>query len=273
MKKSLLFSAMATIAVHHANEARNPTMTENNQQPGSADQARKCELRLCNADDNHAPGCNTYDPERTRDREWDAAPSLPDVAMPEQIGNALKVAKDLAALVGKQDHLIDYSAVARGREVIDAAIASLAAPASTGQDAPVDVFNECTSNSVVLNKSGNLNSKAASLPDVAMPEKIALIEASNALRFVRKYPAMDFIKRDEMLDNAIACVSKALAAQPAEESAQVAKLEQAGWVDQFGNVWPLGAYSTNGKPNYHDAHKRGWQPTYRFVAKSGGTGE
>jgi hypothetical protein len=51
------------------------------------------------------------------------------VAMHGQIANALKVAKDLAALVGKQDHLIDYGAVARGREVIDAAIAQLGAPA------------------------------------------------------------------------------------------------------------------------------------------------
>lgn len=37
MNKSLLFSAMAAIATHQANEARNPTMTEHNQQSGSAD--------------------------------------------------------------------------------------------------------------------------------------------------------------------------------------------------------------------------------------------
>ena len=43
----------------------------------------------------------------------------------EKIRAALKVAKDLAALVGKQDHLIDYDAVSRGRKVIDAAIAAI----------------------------------------------------------------------------------------------------------------------------------------------------
>lgn len=38
--------------------------------------------------------------------------------------------------------------------------------------------------------------------------------------------------------------------------------KQRGWVDSYGNVWPLGAYSPTGKPNYHDAHKRGWMPLY-----------
>jgi hypothetical protein len=36
-----------------------------------------------------------------------------------------------------------------------------------------------------------------------------------------------------------------------------------GWIDEFGNVWPLGAYSPNGKMSFHDAHKRGWKPLYR----------
>jgi hypothetical protein len=39
--------------------------------------------------------------------------------------------------------------------------------------------------------------------------------------------------------------------------------DPAGWVDQFGNVFPLSAYSPTGKANYHDAHKRGWEPLYR----------
>lgn len=35
------------------------------------------------------------------------------------------------------------------------------------------------------------------------------------------------------------------------------------WIDQFGNTFPLAAYSVDGKPNYHDQHKRGWAPLYR----------
>ncbi len=37
---------------------------------------------------------------------------------------------------------------------------------------------------------------------------------------------------------------------------------QKGWIDEFGNVFPLGAYSTTGKTSYIDADKRGWKPLY-----------
>lgn len=39
--------------------------------------------------------------------------------------------------------------------------------------------------------------------------------------------------------------------------------EAVAWIDQFGNVFPLGAYSPTGKPSYLDADKRGWKPLYR----------
>ncbi|MFZ3286613.1 MAG: hypothetical protein WA191_07155 [Telluria sp.] len=41
-----------------------------------------------------------------------------------------------------------------------------------------------------------------------------------------------------------------------------ASAEPVALLDQFGNVFPLGAYSPAGKPNYHDAHKRGWKSLY-----------
>ena len=48
-----------------------------------------------------------------------------------------------------------------------------------------------------------------------------------------------------------------LDAEPVASSAQAA-----AWIDEFGNVFPLAAYSPTGKPNYRDAHKRGWKPLY-----------
>lgn len=42
--------------------------------------------------------------------------------------------------------------------------------------------------------------------------------------------------------------------------------EVAAWIDQFGNVFPLGAYSLTGKPLHIYAHKRGWKPLFREVA-------
>ena len=38
--------------------------------------------------------------------------------------------------------------------------------------------------------------------------------------------------------------------------------EPVGWIDEFGNVFPLAAYTPNGNMSYHDAHKRGWKPLY-----------
>lgn len=40
----------------------------------------------------------------------------------EQLVAALKIGRDVMALVGVQDHLIDYDAVSRGRKVVDAAL-------------------------------------------------------------------------------------------------------------------------------------------------------
>jgi hypothetical protein len=45
--------------------------------------------------------------------------------------------------------------------------------------------------------------------------------------------------------------------QPANQS------KPAAWIDQFGNVFPLGAYQPSGKPSYLDAEKRGWKPLFR----------
>ena len=62
---------------------------------------------------------------------------------------------------------------------------------------------------------------------------------------------------------------KALASRLGERAFEIrfALARPVGWIDQFGNVWPLGAYSFNGKPSFHDAHKRSWQPLYRFDAQ------
>jgi hypothetical protein len=49
---------------------------------------------------------------------------------------------------------------------------------------------------------------------------------------------------------------------------QQADAKPAAWIDQFGNVWPLAAYSPTGKPSYLDAHKRGWEPLFRAAPVS-----
>lgn len=38
-------------------------------------------------------------------------------------------------------------------------------------------------------------------------------------------------------------------------------IEQAGWVDEFGNVFPLSTW--NGKRHWLDDHKQAWKPLYR----------
>lgn len=64
-----------------------------------------------------------------------AAGAPAETPKPSVIADALKAAKDLAALVGTQDHLIDYAAVSRGRKVIDAAIDLLAAQPAPATEA------------------------------------------------------------------------------------------------------------------------------------------
>lgn len=66
------------------------------------------------------------------------------------------------------------------------------------------------------------------------------------------------------LRNAASTVAPPVAAPEAPASEQQAK--PAAWIDKFNNVWPLGAYSPDGKPNYHDAHKRGWDPLFRATS-------
>ena len=49
----------------------------------------------------------------------------------------------------------------------------------------------------------------------------------------------------------------------ARRASQVSAATPAAWIDQFGNVFPLGAYQPSGKPSYLDADKRGWKPLFR----------
>lgn len=65
----------------------------------------------------------------------------------------------------------------------------------------------------------------------------------------------------QMHDYAREAIAADRAARPVANKAEVEKA--AAWIDQFGNVWPLGAYSPTGKPNYLDADKRGWKPLFR----------
>lgn len=65
----------------------------------------------------------------------DAAP-LPDPVR-EQLVAALKIGRDVMALVGVQDHLVDYDAVSKGRKiVVDALAAAGAGAALVGMDSP-----------------------------------------------------------------------------------------------------------------------------------------
>jgi hypothetical protein len=45
-------------------------------------------------------------------------------------------------------------------------------------------------------------------------------------------------------------------------AAAPAQGEQVGWVDEFGNVFPIDAWKP-AKSTYHDAHKKVWEPVYR----------
>lgn len=45
-----------------------------------------------------------------------------------------------------------------------------------------------------------------------------------------------------------------------------AQSDQVGWVDEFGNLFPLGAWKPR-KATYHDDHKAAWRPVYATAAK------
>lgn len=40
--------------------------------------------------------------------------------------------------------------------------------------------------------------------------------------------------------------------------------QQCGWVDEFGNVFPMGAWKP-AKRTWQDTHKANWQPVYRAL--------
>lgn len=54
-----------------------------------------------------------------------------------------------------------------------------------------------------------------------------------------------------------------LRARAADAPSEPSEKKAAAWIDQFGNVFPLGAYQPSGKPSYLDADKRGWKPLFR----------
>ena len=58
------------------------------------------------------------------------------------------------------------------------------------------------------------------------------------------------------LDEAIA----ALIAAPAAPQ-QAEPVEQIGWADEFGNIFPLGAWKP-AQRTYHDSHKTAWRPVF-----------
>ena len=40
--------------------------------------------------------------------------------------------------------------------------------------------------------------------------------------------------------------------------------KQIGWVDEFGNLFPKGAWKPE-RRTHHDAHKADWRPVYDFT--------
>lgn len=52
-------------------------------------------------------------------------------------------------------------------------------------------------------------------------------------------------------------------ARAADAPSKPSEKKAVAWIDQFGNVFPLGAYQPSGKPSYLDADKRGWKPLFR----------
>lgn len=84
---------------------------------------------------------------------------------------------------------------------------------------------------------------------------------------VTEKPGLRFESRGytnkQMHDYARQAIASDRASRQVANKAEVEKA--AAWIDQFGNVWPLGAYSPTGKPNYIDADKRGWKPLFRSI--------
>lgn len=77
---------------------------------------------------------------------------------------------------------------------------------------------------------------------------------------LRKYAAGHYdggIEYPKVMTDAADEIDRLAAAQPLAASAV-----PAGWVDEFGNVFPVGAYTIDGKLSWSNAHKRGWKPLY-----------
>ena len=69
-------------------------------------------------------------------------------------------------------------------------------------------------------------------------------------------------KEIQALDAEIAALRSTLPplAITAEEAGREGEAKQVGWIDEFGNVFPMAAYS--GKPFWHDDHKAKWRPVF-----------
>lgn len=46
---------------------------------------------------------------------------------------------------------------------------------------------------------------------------------------------------------------------------KIAELAPTGWVDEFGNAFPLSAHSLGTRLSWSGAHKRGWRPLYTLT--------
>lgn len=57
---------------------------------------------------------------------------------------------------------------------------------------------------------------------------------------------------DDFVERFAALLSEAQEGEPTQ---------QVGWIDEFGNVFPLAAWRPS-KKTYHDAHKEAWKPVY-----------
>lgn len=124
----------------------------------------------------------------------------------------------------------------------------------------------------ILKTGDNLDASIDGSSDFA-PAEPAPIQSSALTARVNEFlvdaegdPCRATQEAAQLIAQAAELVRELEAARLSKPTAQGAADEHAAWIDKFGNVWPLGAYSPTGKPNYLDADKRGWQPLYRHIA-------
>ena len=68
----------------------------------------------------------------------------------------------------------------------------------------------------------------------------------------------EYMRKDDARDKIRAAI-EALAAPAAPQ--QVEPVAQIGWADEFGNLFPMGAWKPTQR-THHDSHKTAWRPVF-----------